>query len=58
MVIGRDRGDGGVGFVILADRADGENGDFAGGEQLQDHDYCGERPVSTGYPCQYRVSTG
>ena len=59
VVIGRDRGDGGVGFVILADRADGENGDFAGGEQLQDHDYCGGAPLSVrGYPCQYGVSTG
>lgn len=28
------------GFVILADRADGETGDFAGGEQLQDHGSC------------------
>lgn len=28
------------GFVILADRADGETGDVAGGEQLQDHDFC------------------
>ncbi|MGI9163185.1 MAG: CDP-diacylglycerol diphosphatase [Mycobacterium sp.] len=28
------------GFVILADRANGETGDFAGGEQLQDHGAC------------------
>ena len=26
--------------VILGDRADGETGDFAGGEQLQDHNFC------------------
>ena len=32
--------DGKPGFVILADRADGETGDFAGGEQLQDHNAC------------------
>ena len=46
VVVGSDsvgRGSGGPGrqgFVILVDRADGENGDFAGGEQLQDHDSC------------------
>ena len=32
--------DGKPGFVILADRADGETGDVAGGEQLQDHNAC------------------
>lgn len=39
VVVGAVR-DGKPGFVILADRADGETGDFAGGEQLQDHDSC------------------
>ncbi len=37
VVVGRDGG----GFVVLTDHADGENGDFAGGEQLQDHTSCG-----------------
>lgn len=46
VVVGRDGGDGSAGFVILADRADGENGDFAGGEQLQDHDSCPGAPGS------------
>jgi CDP-diacylglycerol pyrophosphatase len=40
VVVGADDVGGGPGFVILADRADGETGDFAGGEQLQDHGYC------------------
>jgi CDP-diacylglycerol pyrophosphatase len=40
VVVGADDIGGGPGFVILADRADGETGDFAGGEQLQDHDSC------------------
>ena len=40
VVVGADAVGGGPGFVILADRADGEAGDFAGGEQLQDHGYC------------------
>ena len=40
VVVGADDVGGGPGFVILADRADGETGDFAGGEQLQDHDSC------------------
>ncbi len=31
---------GGPGFIVLADRADGETGDFAGGEALQDHETC------------------
>lgn len=39
--------DGRPGFVILADRATGEIGDLAGGEQLQDHQACPE-PVSIG----------
>ena len=39
VVVGAVR-DGRPGFVILADRANGETGDFAGGEQLQDHDTC------------------
>lgn len=39
VVVGAVR-DGRPGFVILADRADGETGDFAGGEQLQDHSAC------------------
>lgn len=39
VVVGAVR-EGKPGFVILADRADGETGDFAGGEQLQDHDSC------------------
>ena len=40
VVVGATGTDGQPGFVILADRADGETGDFAGGEQLQDHDSC------------------
>lgn len=40
VVVGADDVGGGPGFVILADRADGETGDFAGGEHLQDHAYC------------------
>jgi len=40
VVVGADDVGGEPGFVVLADRADGETGDFAGGEQLQDHDYC------------------
>jgi CDP-diacylglycerol pyrophosphatase len=40
VVVGADDVGGGPGFVILADRADGETGDFAGGEQLQDHESC------------------
>ena len=40
VVVGARRGDGSAGFLILADRADGEGGSFAGGEQLQDHDSC------------------
>lgn len=40
VVVGTSRADGGTGFLILADRADGESGSFAGGEQLQDHDSC------------------
>lgn len=39
VVVGAVR-DGRPGFVILADRANGETGDFAGGEQLQDHKNC------------------
>ena len=39
VVVGAVR-NGRPGFVILADRADGETGDFAGGEQLQDHQGC------------------
>lgn len=39
VVVGAVR-DGEPGFVILADRADGETGDVAGGEQLQDHESC------------------
>lgn len=35
------------GFVILADRANGEIGDFAGGEQLQDHQSC-PGPITVG----------
>lgn len=45
VVVGAVR-DGKPGFVILADRADGETGDFAGGEQLQDHDSC-PAPLAT-----------
>ena len=44
VVVGAGRDDGSAGFIILADRADGENGDFAGGEQLQDHDSCAGAP--------------
>ena len=44
VVVGAIR-DGKPGFVILADRANGETGDFAGGEQLQDHGAC---PIPTG----------
>jgi len=40
VVVGADDVGGGPGFVILADRADGETGDYAGGEQLQDHEFC------------------
>lgn len=40
VVVGADDMGSGPGFIVLADRADGETGDFAGGEQLQDHDYC------------------
>lgn len=40
VVVGADDVGGAPGFVVLADRADGETGDFAGGEQLQDHDFC------------------
>lgn len=40
VVVGTSRPDGSAGFLILADRADGESGSFAGGEQLQDHDSC------------------
>lgn len=40
VVVGTNRPDGSAGFLILADRADGESGSFAGGEQLQDHDSC------------------
>ena len=39
VVVGAVR-DGRPAFVILADRANGETGDFAGGEQLQDHGAC------------------
>lgn len=39
VVVGAVR-EGKPGFVILGDRADGETGDFAGGEQLQDHNAC------------------
>ena len=39
VVVGAVR-DGRPGFVILADSANGETGDFAGGEQLEDHDTC------------------
>ncbi len=46
VVVGALR-DGRPGFVILADRADGETGDFAGGEQLQDHGSC-PPPVMAG----------
>ncbi len=46
VVVGAIR-DGRPGFVILADRANGETGDFAGGEQLQDHQAC-PAPVSIG----------
>lgn len=40
VVVGAENVGGGPGFIVLADRADGETGDFAGGEQLQDHDHC------------------
>ena len=40
VVVGTRRADGSAGFLILADRADGEGGSIAGGEQLQDHDSC------------------
>lgn len=40
VVVGADDVAGQPGFIVLADRADGETGDVAGGEQLQDHDYC------------------
>lgn len=40
VVVGADSVGGQPGFVVLADRADGEAGDVAGGEQLQDHGYC------------------
>lgn len=43
VVVGAVR-EGRPGFVILADRADGETGDFAGGEQLQDHRACPAPP--------------
>lgn len=40
VVVGASDVRGGPGFIVLADRADGETGDFAGGEALQDHDSC------------------
>ncbi len=47
VVVGAVR-DGRPGFVILGDRADGETGDFAGGEQLQDHGWCPAPVLSAG----------
>ena len=47
VVVGAVR-DGTPGFVILGDRADGETGDFAGGEQLQDHGWCPAPVLSAG----------
>lgn len=40
VVVGANDVRGGPGFIVLADRADGETGDLAGGEALQDHDSC------------------
>ena len=40
VVVGATDVRGGPGFIVLADRADGETGDFAGGEALQDHEAC------------------
>ena len=40
VVVGATEVRGGPGFIVLADRADGETGDFAGGEALQDHESC------------------
>ncbi|BBZ76051.1 CDP-diacylglycerol diphosphatase [Mycolicibacterium anyangense] len=40
VVVGADNVGGSPGFVVLADRADAQAGDIAGGEELQDHDYC------------------
>lgn len=48
VVVGADDVGGRPGFVVLADGADGETGDVAGGEQLQDHDYCPPPIPATG----------
>ena len=40
VVVGATDVHGRPGFIVLADRADGETGDFAGGEALQDHESC------------------
>lgn len=48
VVVGADDVGGQPGFIVLADRADGETGDFAGGEQLQDHDSCPPPLPATG----------
>ena len=40
VVVGASNVRGGPGFIVLADRADVETGDLAGGEALQDHDFC------------------
>lgn len=40
VVVGATSVHGRPGFIVLADRADGETGDLAGGEVLQDHDSC------------------
>ncbi|WP_243841562.1 CDP-diacylglycerol diphosphatase [Mycobacterium sp. DL592] len=48
VVVGAEDVGGRPGFVVLADRADSVTGDIAGGEQLQDHDYCPPPIPATG----------
>jgi CDP-diacylglycerol pyrophosphatase len=48
VVVGAADAAGQPGFVILADRADGEAGELAGGEALQDHEACPAPLPATG----------
>ncbi len=48
VVVGTTDTAGQPGFVMLADRANGETGEQAGGEELQDHDSCPAPMAATG----------